>query len=596
MSKSKFQAEKQLKGITGGWKLFQNKLDQGLHDAVQLHVKEETNKAVRLKLENHFRNWNSREIKILAEERAGELEGELDVGMGIREKIRILGVRKGLRFRRHLVKKLTSVPQSSDEEFQFISEQLIKDSPLRSERKTDLEWLKETHTSIAKRFKFAQEKILDFKLQFHLAQIVKQLEQSIRDDAHAELTHMLESLTKNTEVMENAYRVKVDDLIHSEHKDFQVQLFKAYFGIEKSAQEIYNTLKELTRKWQVNFTTFRKKFQHRLPRDEYNGLLKAASVSKEEYTHLLEYIKEQRGINLFKKLKEKHLPIDKDSIKHFLVRLKENKILNDKRFLELHARVITSSEDPLAFMESLEQELKAPIKVYDELEAESIPIMMSSLTHTSIQKFLDELTDAEKSKRAAEGILTQEERNYFYPYWEADPVKSFRDKMDIINLPKLFEERLRFRAHKQFAAILEDKSKDKSFRSLTLSHYLEDVIAEHKEDLEYELRQGNYASFLEKLQSKSIKTTARDHATDELWASKFWNVYFTKELPARTSILNELRIKKEQRQPIEEKLEHPEKLRNKVLDGFFPKQKNPESENFGVPWRGFNQDLTGSCY
>ncbi|KAA1138229.1 hypothetical protein PGTUg99_022245 [Puccinia graminis f. sp. tritici] len=278
-SKSRFGTERQIELITKHWKKFQSDLDQALHNALHSYVEEETSNAINKK-------WQ---------------------------------------LKKYLVKQLTSAPQTLDEEFQFILAQLIKDVRSWSSYKTDLQLLKKTPTRIARRITINPEKILEYKLRFQITQIAKEFFRDIEDLVPAELRLISERVTNNEEIMSAAYKSKVDELIHMENKDFQIQLFIKYFYVDKSAQEMYDVMKHLAREWNVDLKSFQRQFKDRFPRGEYNDLVDAASRSKLEYSRLLEYIKTQHGIALFEKLEEGHFGRNgqyasfKDSIKHFLV-------------------------------------------------------------------------------------------------------------------------------------------------------------------------------------------------------------------------------------------------------------------------------------
>jgi hypothetical protein len=595
-SKSRFETERQIKLITKQWTTFQSDLDKALHNALHSYVEEETSNAVLTKLQNHFSNWNSRSINTQAKRIANKLFDQL--GSGQIEKIYTktmlneqssMSYFKKWKLKKFLVKRLISVPQPSDEEFKFILEQLIEDARSWSSHKTDLQLLKKTPTGIARRITINPEQILEYKLRFQITQIAKQFFRDIEDAVPAKLRLISERVANNEEIMAAAYKSKVDELIHMENKDFQVQLFIKYFDVDKSAQEMYDVMKELAREWNVDLEAFRRQFKDRLPRGEYHDLVEAASRSKSEYSRLLEYIKAQRGVTLFEKLEEEHFGQKgqyasfKDSIKHFLVRLKENNLVNERRYREIYAKVIKSDEEPLSLLDSLHQELGFPIKLYKELQVKSIPQTKASLIHSSINEFLEKLRNA--------GLLTKEERNYFYhPNNLKNPssrytIKSFRNKVEKLqDLPKLFEERLRSHIHEVFPHIW----KDEQFKSQTLLYYQQRVISKHKQDIENHLKKGEYVLAFKELEPKSIEDAAVDYTSDGYWASKLWDDYFSRELPAMTSTLDKLKEMKNLRPIPHEKLVEPKKLRDQVLEMFMGHVENPNSKNLGVPWGEWN--------
>ncbi|EFP84962.2 uncharacterized protein PGTG_10433 [Puccinia graminis f. sp. tritici CRL 75-36-700-3] len=591
-SKSRFETERQIKLITKQWTTFQSDLDKALHNALHSYVEEETSNAVLSKLQNHFSNWNSRSINTQAKKIAKEFVNELGsvhveriYAKMLDKKPRIIQINKKWQLKKYLVKQLTSAPHTSDEEFQFILAQLTKDARSWSSHKTDLQLLKKTPTGIARRITINPEKILEYKLRFQITQIAKQFFRDIEDLVPAELRLISERVTNNKEIMAAAYKSKVDELIHMENKDFQVQLFIKYFDVDKSAQEMYDVMNDLAREWNVDFEGFRRQFKDRLPRGEYNDLVDAASRSKSEYSRLLEYIKTQHGIALLEKLEEEHFGRNgqyasfKDSIKHFLVRLKENNLVNERQYRELDAKVTKSDKEPLTLLDSLQQELGFPIKLYKELQVESIPQSKPSLIHSSINEFLEKLRNV--------GLLTKEERNYFYHPDNLKnpssryPIRSFRNKVETLqDLPRLFEERLRSHTHE----LLPHIWKDETFKSQTLSYYQERVISKHKQDIENHLKKGEYALAFKELEPNSIKNAAVDYTSDAYWASKLWDDYFSRELPAMTSTLDTLKEMKNLRQIPDEKLAKPKELRDKVLEMFLGHVENPNSKNLGIPW------------
>ncbi|PLW19481.1 hypothetical protein PCANC_08745 [Puccinia coronata f. sp. avenae] len=292
-------AEKEIeKAVVDEWKKFQSTLAKGLRKALKVYNEDETAKVVLSKVEQIYKNWHSEEVTQKAKSMAEAWSKEINYDtLKQIDEARNLPNKDVEQF---LIEKLSQAPQK-DEEFQFVFQQLSARANADVIRRTGDKLMDLTPEKIAEGIEITTESILRLRFQFTM---VKPLEKPTEEIIRNEANRISRLVAGDTELMQKAYEKVLNQMIHPNSK-IQAQLFKKYYDIELTSQEIYDRMQSLGAVWKVDLQAFEKDFRGQLSKEEYEELFEAAVTSKSRYTTALKSVMKDQKIDRFKSLLQK---------------------------------------------------------------------------------------------------------------------------------------------------------------------------------------------------------------------------------------------------------------------------------------------------
>jgi hypothetical protein len=511
-------AEKEIeKAVVDEWKKFQSTLAKGLRKALKVYIEDETAKVVLSKVEQIYKNWHSEEVTQTAKSMAEAFSKEINYDtLKQIDEARNLPNKDVEQF---LIEKLSQAPQK-DEEFQFVFQQLSARANADVIRRTGDKLMDLTPEKIAEGIEITTESILRLRFQFAM---VKPLEKPTEEIIRNEANRISRLVAGDTELMQKAYEKVLNQMIHPNSK-IQAQLFKKYYNIELTSQEIYDRMQSLGAVWKVDLQAFEKDFRGQLSKEEYTELFEAAVTSKSRYTTALKSVMKDRKIDRFKsllqKVVDKENPHYADYLAMFVDGLSKENVISEG----IHTHLLSEIEEghPEWVVPYLHTVMRS--ELFDKLEATSLPQLDISSTTSSINEFLDDLMEGK--------LITSEERNYFYPVnvpEDSTPnllIKEFSKRVnDLPDLPLGFQERLEGYLNPNFGQIASDKR----FISETLKRNTDSLVLKQKEEIDKYLEEWEIGKIFEHLHPESVEKTTRARLTDEDWAEGFWEDYFSRE-------------------------------------------------------------------
>ncbi|KAI7952313.1 hypothetical protein MJO29_007944 [Puccinia striiformis f. sp. tritici] len=537
-SKAHAKVQKDIEATTKPWKQFERHLGRALHDSLPVYVKEETDKVVQSQLAEIFdqklKQWKSIAVRPVAESVVDDLIEKID-DKGLLELYQMATFARSQRenlegvekldsekleaFKTLLVERL-SAPEMSAEEFRFLSEGISKRNYGTLMQLTDKDLMALTPEIIGTKNQLVIDDILHFRLQFST---VKAMEKSAEDSAKQMLKLHSEQIAGNQNLMKSTYEQKLATIFARSNRKVEAQFFQKNFGIERSADDMYNQMKDMGHMWNVDLVAFERNFKYELPPREYQELSEAASRSRLYYQEVLGSIVQSRKIDRYKFLEAETLKPGQQYQQAVPLLLKK---LHERGVVKIFDREIEyASGSNRAAKVTLDQvKDRMRIGVFDKLEAEAIQQSDLSPVTSSITNFLDEL--------ATKRLITQEERDYFFPRnipKNSPPlllVQEFSKKVDQLSeLPRAFIDRLISSLTTKFDSI----PRDAKFQSETLARKSEEFMSSHQSEIDKYLRRHDYKQAVNDLQSSSIARAVDDHMWDEGYAVELWDDHFQRE-------------------------------------------------------------------
>ncbi|PLW22985.1 hypothetical protein PCASD_14795 [Puccinia coronata f. sp. avenae] len=540
LSKPRAQTEKAISTTMKPWKEFEKKLAQGLQDAMEVYIKDQTDKIVLSQLDDIFKNWNSPKVKETAESIAESLSKEIDYQdlKHLAQATLLTSSPRNTRLilkmldpheedlKKFLIEKFKQVPQSSDEESRFIFEQFSSRTySTLMKKNSNTQLMDLTPEEIAASTQITTESILHLKFQFSL---VKPFEEAAESLVRTHVNQIANLIADDTDLMKEAYKKQLDKMIYDSNAKVEAQLFKRNYNIDLTPDQMYNKMKKLGEAWKLDLEAFERNFKSKLSPQEYKELSDASS-SKLLYDDVLNSIKRTRKIDQFQYLEsetfvEEHYPDHFSSVKAFVDKLSERGVIEEEFARQL---LIDAKKENGATIALNKLNTIMNIEVFNKLEIRLLPQLDLSSETSSINNFLDELM--------TERLITTEERNYFYPTHvpkDSTPISLIEDfakrVKELPTLPSAFRDRLAGYLNLKFEGI----SRDASFKSETLTKQTDYLISLQKEQINGDLRDNKYDQAFQSLHPDSIKNSVNDQLSHEYLASEFWKDYFSREYSA----------------------------------------------------------------